>query len=322
MGERKTIDSTAMLLMVFFCLCMGLQQVALKAVADAIPPVFQLALRSGIAAMLVALFLYYRRQALYWKGGYWKPGVVVGVLFTLEYLFLGEALKYTSAAHAVVFLYLSPIFSALILHFRVADERLSRLQWLGTLIAFVGMAVAFLGREGGHADGSFSAMLLGDGLALLAALAWGATTVVIRGSRLATIPAAQTLLYQLVGAFVLLLSFAWLTGQATLEPTPLALASLGFQSAIVSFVCFLIWFWLLRHYQVSRLGTLSFMTPLFGVGFGAWLLAEPVEPGFTAGALLVMGGLILVNGANGLQGIWAKAAGKRRPPTLEDNVRR
>ena len=37
------------------------------------------------------------------------------------------------------------------------------------------------------------------------------------------------------------------------------------------------------------------MTPLFGVVFGAALLAEPVTPAFLAAALAVAGGIVLVN---------------------------
>jgi drug/metabolite transporter (DMT)-like permease len=56
-----------------------------------------------------------------------------------------------------------------------------------------------------------------------------------------------------------------------------------------------VWFWLLRHYLASQLGVFSFMTPLFGVGFGVWLLNEPLESRFVAGAVLVLIGVVLVS---------------------------
>jgi drug/metabolite transporter (DMT)-like permease len=40
----------------------------------------------------------------------------------------------------------------------------------------------------------------------------------------------------------------------------------------------------------------SFLTPLFGVVFGAWFLAEPLEPGFVVGAVPVLLGIVLVSG--------------------------
>nr|WP_232286725.1 DMT family transporter [Pelobacter propionicus] len=145
-------------------------------------------------------------------------------------------------------------------------------------------------------SGSASNYLWGDFLALLAGIAWGATTVVIRCSSLSRASATQTLLYQLVGAFILLMLAAIVLGQTGFHQTRLAWGSLLFQSLVVSFASFLIWFWLLRNYLASRLGVFSFMTPLFGIAFGVWLLHEPLDPSFLAGAMLVIAGIVLVSG--------------------------
>lgn len=139
-------------------------------------------------------------------------------------------------------------------------------------------------------------VLWGDFLALLSGLAWGATTVVIRCTSLTNATASKTLLYQLVGAFVLLTIAAVCMGQTGFRQTPLAWSSLLFQGIVVTFASYLAWFWLLRHYLASRLGALSFMTPLFGVAFGVWLLGEPVESRFLVGAAMVLVGIALVNG--------------------------
>lgn len=296
MNTRKPLDATATSLMVGLCFCFGLQQVALKAAAQDMAPILQISLRSGLAALLVVGLMFARRERLVQISRTWKPGLAVGVLFFLEYLFTGQSLRYTSASRSVVFLYTSPIFAALILHFMEASERMAPRQWAGILLAFCGIAVAFLGHQTVAGQGA-DLSLLGDALALLAGASWGVTTVVIRMSSLATVPAKQTLLYQLAGACVLLFPMAVLLHQTDFTVTPILLLSLGYQVFILSFVAFLLWFWLLRHYQASRIGVLSFMTPLFGVLLGAVLLHEPVEPGFVTGALLVVAGLVLVSGA-------------------------
>jgi drug/metabolite transporter (DMT)-like permease len=168
-------------------------------------------------------------------------------------------------------------------------------QWLGITLAFGGLALAFFGRSTGSAAAPGN-VLWGDFLGLLAGAAWGATTVVVRCSRLAAIPATQTLLYQLLAAFVLLMAVSFATGQAHFNPTPTVWASLLFHSVVVSFASFLLWFWLLRKYLASRLGVFSFMTPLFGMVLGAWLLQEPIEASFLIGAVPVLIGIILVSG--------------------------
>jgi drug/metabolite transporter (DMT)-like permease len=293
MDTRQALDGTAYGLMLFFCLLLGLQQVALKAVAADISPILQIGIRSGIAAVLLGVVILYRRIPLVFADGNWKPGILIGVLFSLEYIFLGEALCYTSASHAVVFLYTSPIFTVLILHFLSPSERLAPLQWMGIVVAFIGIIVAFMGPETSSIDAR--SMLIGDGLAILAGAAWGLTTVVIRTTSLARISSMQTLLYQLVMGTVLMLVTAFILGQTYFNPSTEALISLGFQSIMVSFVAFMIWFWLLNRYLASRIGVLSFMTPIIGVVLGAWLLDEPITDHFVLGSACVLCGVVLVS---------------------------
>lgn len=311
MDMRKALDEKAIGLMLMLCVIWGLQQVVLKATAADIAPVMQIALRSGVAALLVGLVMLARGERMSLADGTWRPGVVVGLLFGLEFMLVGEGLRHTSAAHMVVFLYTAPIFAALGLHWRLPVERLGLVQWLGIFLAFTGIAIAFFGRTQSVSPAPGN-QLLGDFLGLMAAMAWGATTVVIRSSSLARAPATQTLLYQLVGAFVLLLGMSWATGQAHVNFTPQVWASLAFHSLVVSFASFLIWFWLLRHYLASRLGVFTFLTPLFGIVFGAWLLGERIETSFLVGAAPVLAGIVLVSGhgwvAQQLGRIWRKKA--------------
>jgi drug/metabolite transporter (DMT)-like permease len=297
MDTRKALDSQAIALMLVLCLVWGLQQVVLKATAADIAPIMQIALRSGVAAVLVGLLMVARGERMAVSDATWQPGVVVGLLFGLEFLLVGEGLRHTSASHMVVFLYTAPVFAALGLHWKLPSERLGAVQWFGIALAFSGIALAFFGRTQGAASVGDN-MLLGDFLGLMAGISWGATTMVVRTSTLAKASATQTLLYQLVGAFVLLLGAAVLSGQARFNPTPVVWASLAFHSLVVSFASFLVWFWLLRKYLASRLGVFSFMTPLFGIVFGAWLLNEPMEMSFVLGAVPVLAGIVLVSGGS------------------------
>ncbi|NCN96440.1 MAG: DMT family transporter [Rhodoferax sp.] len=303
MDTRQALDSRAITLMLVLCAIWGMQQVVLKATAHDIAPIMQIALRSGVAALLVGLVMWWRKEPMNLRDGTLRPGMVVGVLFALEFLLVAEGLRHTSASHMVVFLYTAPMFAALGLAWRLPAERLGWLQWLGIALAFGGIAVTFLGRAPAASPASGD-MLWGDLLGLLGGVAWAATTVVVRSSSLSKAPATQTLLYQLVGAFVLLLVGAFATGQARFNPTPTVWASLAFHTLVVSFASFLVWFWLLRQYLASRLGVFSFLTPLFGIVFGVWLLGEPMELRFLLGALPVLLGIVLVSGGGWLLQWW------------------
>jgi len=294
MNARSPLDGTACGLMVLVCVIWSLQQIVLKATAADMSPVLQIGLRSGFAAVLVAVLLIARGTRLVLEAGTLAPGLAAGVLFALEFLFVGEGLRYTNASHMVVFLYTAPAFAALGLHLFLPEERLRPPQWLGMALAFGGIVVTFYGRDGGQS--LTASMLFGDLLGLLGGAFWGATTVVVRCTRLSNIPPTHTVLYQLAGAFVILLAYAAAVGRMDFSLTPVVWGSLAFQTLVVSFASLLIWFWLLRRYLASRLGVLSFLTPLFGVIFGALLLNESLEPQFLFGTILVLAGIILVSG--------------------------
>ncbi|MBC3467374.1 DMT family transporter [Pseudomonas sp. RW10S2] len=292
-AARKSTDAFALQVMLGLCLIWGSQQVMIKWAAVDIAPVMQAAFRSGVAAVLVGLLMC-------WRGGWaqlgstWRAGLLAGALFGLEFLFIAEGLKLTSAAHMSVFLYTAPVFTALGLHFMLPSERLRLLQWLGIALAFAGIALAFAG--GLSLDQLDGRVLLGDAMAVLAGLMWGATTVVVRASRLSEAPATLTLFYQLMVGFVGLLLMALFSGQiGAVSFTPLALGSVLFQGLVVSFFSYLTWFWLLRQYLASNLAVFSFITPLFGVTFGVLLLDEPLSVNFVVGAVMVLGGVVLVS---------------------------
>ncbi|MDD0972552.1 DMT family transporter [Pseudomonas fontis] len=292
-APRQNTDAFALQVMLGLCLIWGIQQVMIKWAAADIAPVMQAATRSGIAAVLVGLLIC-------WRGGWehvgptWRAGLLAGSLFGIEFFFIAEGLQLTSAAHMSVFLYTAPVFTALGLHWMLPSERLRPLQWLGILLAFGGIAVAFFG--GVSLEDMDSRMLLGDAFGVLAGAAWGATTVAVRASRLSEAPATLTLFYQLLVGFVGLLLIAGFSGQIShVTLTPVAVGSVLFQSLVVSFFSYLTWFWLLRRYLASNLAVFSFITPLFGVTFGVLLLDEPLSANFILGAVCVLCGVTLVS---------------------------
>lgn len=294
MDERKVLDATASGLMIVLCMIWGLQQVILKMAAPDISPLMQIALRSGLAAILLLPLLYLDKTSQLFNRQNLKAGALVAFLFSLEFFLLAQALQLTSASHAVVLLYTAPIFVALGLHWKLPSERLSLLQWTGIGIAFLGIVVTFLRANSGGSIADRQ-MLWGDLLALAGSIAWAATTITVRLSSLAQAAVTQTLFYQLAGSFVLLFGAALVLGQGTIHFTPLVMGSLAFHTLVVSFASFLAWFWLLRNYLASRLGVFSFLTPLFGMAFGVWLLGEKIELNFVIGSALVLLGIVVVS---------------------------
>jgi len=288
--QRQPLDLRAVGLVVVLCVIWGFQQVALKGVAANISPVLQLGLRFVGAAIFFGIWVLLREGRRAFSDGTLPSGLLLGTMFSLEFILAGEALEHTTAAHSVVFLYTAPIFTALGLQF-LPEERLSRLQWAGICIAFVGIAIAFLG----FGERPAIELLIGDLLALLGGASWGISNVVLRRGRVGRGGTAKTVFYQVATAAVLLTGFAAATGQTRIEWSSLVVLSLIFQTLIIAILSYLVWFWLMRRYLISRLMLLSLLTPLFGVLFGAALLGDQIDLRFGVGAVFVLLGVMIVN---------------------------
>jgi len=290
--DRKPLDASAFGLMTLLCMLWGFQQVTIKVAAPDVSLVMQAGIRSIIATALLLVWARVRGIALFDRDGTGASGIAAGLLFAFEFVFIYGGLAHTTASRMIVFVYTAPCLTALMLPWFVRGERLGARQWIGVLAAFGGIVAAF-------AEGFTSAKgetLAGDLAGVIAAFLWAATTVLIRATRLGHAPATKTLFYQLAVSALVLPAVSVALGEPGLVRfTPLAAGILAYQGAIVAFASYLGWFWLLRTYLAARLSVLSFLTPLFGVLFGALFLGERVTPVFLAAALAVAGGIALVN---------------------------
>ncbi len=295
MPERKPhLDTLAVVSLIVCCFLWGLNQVAAKAALPEIPALWQAAGRSLGGALLVWAWAGLRGIALFERDGTWRGGLLAGLLFAAEFASIFFGLQFTTASRMVVFLYLAPFVVALGMPFIARSERLSWMQIAGLAVAFAGVAWAFA--EGFSKPAAGSRQWLGDALGVLAAVLWGATTLAIRGSRLTSASAEKTLLYQLVVSGGVLGVAALLTG--TPLPTrlsTLAWSSLAFQIVIVTFVSYLVWFWLIRRYPATRLAAFTLLTPVFGLLMGALLLDEPITQRLLVALVAVAAGILVVN---------------------------
>ncbi len=292
---RRPLDGVASATMVALTALWGLQQVAIKLAAPVVPLLLQAALRSAVATLLLIVWARWQRIPLAGRDGTTRAGLLAGAAFAAEFALIYAGLGHTTAARMIVLLYTAPCFTALGLSLFVPGERLAPGQWAGILLAFAGIVVAFADGIGGG-----GATLIGDVCAVTAALLWAATTVLVRASPLARISATKVLFYQLAVSAALLPLASIALGEGGVSAwTPLAVASLAFQSIGVAFASYLAWFWLLTRYLAGRLAVYSFLAPLFGVAAGTLVLGEPLTPGFALAAAIVLAGIALANARRG-----------------------
>ncbi len=278
--------------MLLLCFSWAFAQITIKVANESISPILQAGIRSIIAVSALSVWMLVRKIRPFQNDGTWVPGVIAGLLFAMEFVLIFWGLVYTSASRAVIFIYLSPFVVALGVHWLVPSERLNRFQVIGMLLAFSGIVVTF-----GEGFTLLSGQeWIGDLMCIIAAISWGATTVVIRVTRLVSIEPSRTLYYQLLVSAILLPPVSFLLGESGVsEISGIVIACLAFQGLIVAFASYLTWFWLIAHYPAAKLSTYTFFTPLFGVLCGVAFLSESLTAGVIIGLLLVTLGIFLVN---------------------------
>lgn len=293
--ERKDhVDGLAVALLLGCCAIWGLGQVAAKVTLSEIPPLMQAAARSLGAALLLVLWSRSRGLALFRADGTGRAGLLAGSLFALEFACIFVGLQYTSASRMSVFIYFAPFVVALGMPLIARSERLNRIQAAGLLLAFGGVVWAYF--EGFVSPSAGPQQWLGDALGLAGALLWGLTTLTLRGTRLGSALPEKALLYQLAVSAAALGLASLVAG----EPWPAQLTGaslwpLAFQTVVITFASYLVWFWLVRHYPATRISAFTLLTPVFGLLAGVALLDEPVTLRLLLALLAVSCGIGLVN---------------------------
>jgi len=290
--SSRPLDAIAIAITIGLCLSWGFNNVAIKLAILDIPPLIQSAARSVIAAILVGVWSQARGIPLFKRDGTLSAGILAGVLFALEFLLIYRGLVWTTATRGVLFLYLAPFFVVIGSRWLVPGDHFHISQWLGLLLSFIGIVIAF-GLPTPAAD---SRQVLGDLMLVGGAAAWGATTLTIKASALNRTSAEKTLLYQLVVSAPLLGLGALFFGERiTALPSAVALGAFAYQTIYIVSITFTIWFVLVVRYSAARLSVFTFLTPLFGVAAGHLVLGEPLTPAFAVAVALVAAGLLLVN---------------------------
>ena len=291
-AATRALDPLAAAIVVVLCLSWGFNQVAVKLAIHDIPPLTQAAIRSLGAALIVAAWAKLRGIPLTARDGTLVAGLICGTFFGLEFVLIYQGLVYTTASRAVLFIYLAPFFVVVGARWILPVDRFSLQQWIGLGLSFAGMLLAF----GVPTPTLDPRQYIGDIMMIVAAAGWAVTTLIIKASSLNSVSSEKVMIYQLIVSAPMLAICALIFGERiTGMPGAVALGSLAYQTIWVVSVTFVVWFALVVRYSANRLSAFTFLTPLFGVAAGHFVLGEPLTLAFGAAVALVAGGLVLVN---------------------------
>ena len=287
---KEVLDLKAVAILTGICMLWGFNAVAIKESNLGIAPVFCAGIRSVIAVMALALWMKVKKIPLFPSN--LMDGLVVGILFGSEFACLYASLLYTTGSSAWILLYASPFFHALGAHFFLKGDRLTVQKSTGLLLAFIGVIVLLSKNFGAPTWTGF----VGDLLAFSAAALWALTTIFIKRRLVGSVSFYNTLFYQTLFSIPILFLISVFLKETPIDHlNAVIILSVAFQGIVVAFVSYLLWFYLVHEYPVSRLSAFTFLTPVFAIIFCVFFLHEPLTWKLLLSLILVSLGIYVVN---------------------------
>ena len=292
MERKEQMDGLGTAALIAFALLLALNQVVIKVVNDGLSPAFFAGIRSLCAAFLVWGWIRLRGRRLDFMPGTFRAGILIGVIFSVEFLGLFIALDLTTVVRTSVIFYSMPLWLAIAAHVLIPGDKIHPVKGLGLIAAFLGVAWAIVDRHGANGG---QASLLGDFAALIGAMGWAGIVLMARVSPLARVRPEMQHFWQLAVSTPILLLAAPFFGPLIRDFQPVHLAGVAFQIVVIASAAFLFWMWMLTIYPASSVASFSFLSPIFGVLLGWLLLGEHINPSILVSGGLVALGIYLIN---------------------------
>jgi drug/metabolite transporter (DMT)-like permease len=289
MPRKPSLDATGAAVLLGVTLLFALNQAIIKITNQGLQPVFFAGLRSVLAVVFVVAWMRYRGIALNVSRAILPAGLLIGVMFSAEFLFLFLALDLTTLGRASVLFYSMPLWFAVFAHFGLG-EHISPAKAIGLGLAFMGTALAILSR-GDAGEGS----LVGDLCALAGAVGWAATAYVARRPVMAAAGPERQLFWMVLVSGPILLLASPLFGPLIRDLTAMHIFWLIVQASLIVTGGFITWLWLLSTYPVATVASFSFLTPIFSLVLGWFFFSESLQASLIVAAMLVGAGIALIN---------------------------
>jgi drug/metabolite transporter (DMT)-like permease len=272
------------------CLIWGSTWAVIQIGLQGVPPFTGVSLRFLIAAALLLLLVRVQRVPLgKIRRERWLWLVNGTLAFSVSYGIVYWAEQWVPSGLTSVLFATYPLFVAILAHFILPQEALTRPEVIGSLIGFAGVAVIFsedFALLGGRQVAVAAAVMLFSPLvsAVSSVLVkrWGAG---VHPYSLSAVPMAMTAVIMGV------LALSTERGRPVVWDA-VSMSALLYLAIFGSAVTFSLYYWLLSQLPAKRLALIAYIIPLEAVLIGA-LRGEPFTAKTLMGSALVVGGVAL-----------------------------
>jgi drug/metabolite transporter (DMT)-like permease len=287
----QPLDLFSTALTILLCAIWGGAFVAIKVGTFDMPPLGAGAIRFCLTALVLLAWARYQQVPLLHGVAEVKSLAVLSAMFLYTNITAYVGTSLTTSGRAAVFFYTQPIFLAMLAPYFLPGDRVTVRKICGLGLALCGIIALFFTKLGG----GFSTTLIGDVIVLSGALMTAFSSIATKRTAGRIHPVALICWQSLLSfPFLALLSWGFESDRAFVF-SGRAVASilyLGLFSAAFGFVAFA---WLIQRKPATRVAALTFLTPVFGVGYSWVLLNEHLSPIQLLGVAGVCLGVYIVN---------------------------
>lgn len=274
-----------------------------------VPPLTVVGLRTGIAALTLGAVLWIRGETWPFAQGTVAAFFVMGFLNNLvPFSLLFWAQTMIPSGLASILNATTPIFSIIVAHFLLADERMARNRAIGILSGFLGVVVLLGGGVQNGPGIAFSGMLA----CLAAALSYGFAGVYGRRFKAMNLSATQVAFGQLVATTTMMVPIVSVADRpwALAAPGLPVIASVLALAIMSTALAYVIFFRVLASAGAVNVTLVTLLVPVSAILLGRFILGEDLALRHYAGMGLIGIGLLAIDGRIAERLRWSSGAGK------------
>tara|TARA_B100000683_G_scaffold59365_1_gene57449 strand:+ start:1036 stop:1917 length:882 start_codon:yes stop_codon:yes gene_type:complete len=285
--ERKNLSFRAASLDLFLSFLWGGHPTALKVAIPYAPPIRQGWMRFVVSAVVILFWARYKKISLIPTKAEIKPLVQLGILFSVQLLFLNIGISKTSVSSSVILNSTYPIWVITLGHFFIKGDNFTFLKFLGVMIAYLGIIITYFDSFGN------SSFLLGNSFCLASGFLLGVRTIFLAKGSESIAPLKLLMAQAFFGSIIFIMLSIIFEGDPY-KFSLILLISILYQGAIVAGFNFIANIWLLKNYKPSQVTVIHLSQPIFGILIGYVVLGENIGLLVLLGAAFVILGSILV----------------------------
>ena len=285
--ERKNLSFRAASLDFFLSFLWGGHPTALKVALPYAPPIRQGWMRFVVSAVVILFWARYKKISLIPTKAEIKPLVQLGILFSVQLLFLNIGISKTSVSSSVILNSTYPIWVITLGHFFIKGENFTFLKFSGVMIAYFGIIITYFDSFGN------SSFLLGNSFCLASGFLLGVRTIFLAKGSESIAPLKLLMAQAFFGSIIFIMLSIIFEGDPY-KFSLILLISILYQGAIVAGFNFIANIWLLKNYKPSQVTVIHLSQPIFGILIGYVVLGENIGLLVLLGAAFVILGSILV----------------------------